>query len=887
MMNEGTPRLSVRDAIKRFFTRQDRFLVAGAIVSLLIIISLTPITRNQSELNSRVEESVISDRSDSFLRQIGHSVDNYDKKIFVHRNTGLLNELNSSHGPKLIDEANIRNPELTIPLYYFEVIHKPEGSGSIDFDDIANLVTSGEENIDNEFIRSLLYPSVKLFYGLDGILYGFEATTPEETSTITINETALNQIVDGVISDSLTSESIQFEKVAFDRADEDPNYQVPPILISEAQILELVSYYLRFSKWLNTPLHHDIEPTISYNEEKSTAKTSVVSRDLILGYRLQIEITVDYGGNLHSVIPVYLNDENEVLSSNFERLASTLGIPVFVVMVLLALVVLARRFSRGLVDATPSKIDALFGASALFIFLVLNATGGIARGESLGVFDIVTPILGTIFGTLGGWLLIFFLSVYASSLSQEVWPYKLKQLNLIRKGYLINQPVGMTMIRSVLYGIILTGMLTLLIYILPDSGIKWTSDQVFYSDQIIFSGLYMIASGIFSVVLIMFFLLLGIAALVHRKFKKSWLTIGIITIFWILSGFVPADLIETIYTVILLAVSGSFIGYILWKNGPVLASLTFLISEWTWIIAEGLWISQNPDILNLLFLAGVPVGLFVFGLYGIKTDITSEELPDYTPAYLLEIANRERMVQELKIARQVQLSFLPETTPTFDGLEIAANCYAANEVGGDYYDFLPVGDHRMGVIIGDVSGKGIQAAFFMTLIKGFTKSLVDGYTEPNAFLNRLNKLFYENSKRGTFISMIYGLYDNSDRTFQFARAGHNPLIIVRGDSQTVEMVESKGLAIGMIADKRFEDVLECKSVSLNPNDLIILYTDGYTEAMNYGSRLYGDERLLDVVQNNADKSAQEMLDAINQDIRSFIGERPASDDMTMIVMRVR
>jgi hypothetical protein len=886
-MNESTQRLTVKDAIKRFFTRQDRFLFAGAILSLIIIIALTPFTRNQSELNYRVSESEILTKSDTFFRNIGFLVTNYSKNVFVRRDVSLLNALNSEHDPNTVKQASTDSPELAIPLYYFRVVLRPEGSGAIGFNDITNLVTSGEDNVDSELIRSLLYPTVELTFGLDGDLSGFETSIPDESIPAQINRIALEQVLGSSLPDSLNPELIQFEYIARDVANDSIENRVFPVLLSEPHVIDLAKYYLRFTKWSDTPLHHDIDPKVTYNEERRSAEVTFQSRDLFLGNRLQIEVTVDHAGNVLGITPSYVDDENEIISSNFESIATTLGLPVFVIMIFLAMIVLVRRFSRGLIDAKPSKIDALFGAASLMVFLILNSTGGLARGESLGAFDIVSPLMGTIFGTIGGWLLVFFLSVYASSLSQELWPYKLKQLNLIRKGYLINQPVGMTMIRTVFYGICLTGILTVMIAIFPDSGIKWASEYVFFTDQVLFSGVYLVASGVFSVVLIMFFLLLGIAALVHRKFKKSWATIGVIAIFWTLSGFVPADLIETNYTIILLAISGTFIGYILWKHGPIMASLSYLVSLWVWTIAEGLWISQNPDILNLLFLASVPIGLLIFGLYGIKTDITSEELPDYTPAYLLELANRERMVQELKIARQVQLSFLPEKTPEFGGLDLAANCYAANEVGGDYYDFLPVEGNKMGVIIGDVSGKGIQAAFFMTLIKGFTKSLVDGYNEPKAFLSRLNKLFYENSKRGTFISMIYGMYDNNSRTFEFARAGHNPLIVVRGGSKSVEMIESKGLAIGMIADNRFEDVLECKSITLSQDDLIILYTDGYTEAMNYGNRLYGDQRLLDVVKKNAEKSAQEMLDAINHDVRNFIGERPASDDMTMIVMRVR
>jgi serine phosphatase RsbU (regulator of sigma subunit) len=134
--------------------------------------------------------------------------------------------------------------------------------------------------------------------------------------------------------------------------------------------------------------------------------------------------------------------------------------------------------------------------------------------------------------------------------------------------------------------------------------------------------------------------------------------------------------------------------------------------------------------------------------------------------------------------------------------------------------------------------------------------------------------------------MIFGLYDGADKSFQFARAGHNPLILVRGNGESVELVQSKGIALGMIVDERFEQMLECLTLNLSTGDTIILYTDGYTEAMNYGNKLYGERRLVEVVQKHAGLAPDMLLAAINQDVRVFMGERPASDDMTMIVMRI-
>src|SRR5690606_4425591 len=145
-----------------------------------------------------------------------------------------------------------------------------------------------------------------------------------------------------------------------------------------------------------------------------------------------------------------------------------------------------------------------------------------------------------------------------------------------------------------------------------------------------------------------------------------------------------------------------------------------------------------------------------------------------TPAFAKNITERQRLQRELEIARDVQMSFLPKSTPDFSGLDIASQCIPAHEVGGDYYDFVKLDKNRLGIIIGDVSGKGTEAAFYMTLTKGFLKALSRSSDSPAAVLSNMNELFYENVERGTFISMIYGIFDIEKNALKLARAGHNP-----------------------------------------------------------------------------------------------------------------
>ena len=883
-MHKGTQKLTIKQAVKRFFTRFDWYLVIGAVVGILILSVATPFVQDSSIINNRIQEDEAVIKAQEFLSNIGYGTANHDSRAYLNRRTSILNGLNQEFSDDEIRQAYELNPGLGIPTYYYSVVFKPIGSNALNLTEITDIITSGNEVDANKLVTSGFFEQVTVDLDLLGNPIGINFTQINDSLTKSINYDAYINALGIQIPDSIISNQIGFRNRSGD--DELEMIEDPLYIITRDQSEKLAEYYLNNTYWSDARLDSSTNGKTVEIDDDSRVTFTYYSENQILNRFLELRISVDVLGNLHQISSEYVDTERDRITFSRNRISETTGIWVLILLTGTALIVLIRRFSRGLLDAQPSKFDALFGAIALFIFIVLNNTGAIARDEPMGFLQILSLIAPAFFGSVGGWFLLFFLSVYASSLSHEVWPQKLKQINLLRKGYLINQPVGMTLIRSVLYAVLLASIMTLVALILPIKGILWTESRVFLSDQVLLSSVHLIASSIFSLMLIMFILLLGVATIVYRRFRSAWVTIVVITVFWAVSGLLPVDFIDRTSTIVLLLVVGGSMGFIFWRHGPILALLTFLVAEILWIFFGGIYISANPDLLNLILLGLFPIGLILFGLVGIKSDITSEELPDYTPMYLVELANRERMVQELKIARQVQLSFLPDSTPEISGLEIAANCFAATEVGGDYYDFQLYPDKKFGVVIGDVSGKGIQAAFFMTLIKGFTKSLADGFREPDKFLTRINSLFYENSKRGTFISMIYGLFDVQSKTFQFARAGHNPLILVRSSSNKAEMIESKGLAIGMISDVRFDETLESVELALESGDMIILYTDGYTEAMSHSHKLYGDDRLLSVVQKNIGSSAQKMLEAINSDVRTFTGATTQSDDMTMVIIRV-
>jgi serine phosphatase RsbU (regulator of sigma subunit) len=267
-----------------------------------------------------------------------------------------------------------------------------------------------------------------------------------------------------------------------------------------------------------------------------------------------------------------------------------------------------------------------------------------------------------------------------------------------------------------------------------------------------------------------------------------------------------------------------------------------------------------------------------------KREIT--DFDEIMPAFAKHITERQRLQQELEIARSVQMSFLPKANPKVVELDIASRCAPALEVGGDYYDFIDAGNKRLGVVVGDVSGKGTQAAFFMTLTKGFVRALAEVSPSPSAVLTRVNKLFYDNVERGVFISMVYGIFDTAGRVLTIARAGHNPVIMRKTKADQVQVVNPMGLALGLDAGDTFAKSIQEVAIPFQSGDLFVFYTDGFPEAMNKTLEEFGEERLCQTVQMHAHRSAAEIMDGIFAEMKQFVGKAKQHDDMTIVVVKV-
>jgi sigma-B regulation protein RsbU (phosphoserine phosphatase) len=253
-------------------------------------------------------------------------------------------------------------------------------------------------------------------------------------------------------------------------------------------------------------------------------------------------------------------------------------------------------------------------------------------------------------------------------------------------------------------------------------------------------------------------------------------------------------------------------------------------------------------------------------------------------------AEKKRMEEELRIARQIQMSLLPRGPLEFPGLGITALCVPAREVGGDYYDFFPLGVHRLGVLIADVSGKGTSAALYMAELKGLVLSLSQIYQSPRQLLIEVNRIISDNLDTRSFITMTYAVIDLEASTMTFARAGHTPLVFLKdGDARGAQSLAPNGLVVGLRipgAQEKFTELLEEHRVELTRGDVIALYTDGITEAMNTRSDLFGDARLSRLIAEHGHLDAADLRERILREIEAFVGHADQHDDMTMILMKV-
>jgi sigma-B regulation protein RsbU (phosphoserine phosphatase) len=272
-----------------------------------------------------------------------------------------------------------------------------------------------------------------------------------------------------------------------------------------------------------------------------------------------------------------------------------------------------------------------------------------------------------------------------------------------------------------------------------------------------------------------------------------------------------------------------------------------------------------------------------------------------------EMRRKERMERELEIAYEMQQSFLPQTLPKVPGIEIAATMRPAREVGGDFYDVIPLSGGRVGVLVADVSDKGVPAALYMalarTLLRAHSLSARPQYLSDaleSAQVRRLMRsgslgalaalgavrqtndyLTEHHSESCMFVTLFYAVYDPQHRLLTYVNAGHNPPLLYNALTGEQDWLLPTDIVVGIMPGRPYE----AQERQLSPGDVLVLYTDGVTEAFNADHQMFGEERLAEIALSHATASAQELVETIETGVTAFAGQAPQSDDLTLLVMR--
>ena len=257
----------------------------------------------------------------------------------------------------------------------------------------------------------------------------------------------------------------------------------------------------------------------------------------------------------------------------------------------------------------------------------------------------------------------------------------------------------------------------------------------------------------------------------------------------------------------------------------------------------------------------------------------------YNAIVYSEANEKKRLDHDLQIARDIQRILLPSKPPPIDGFDIAGVNIPARQVSGDYFDYIKVDEDRLGVVIADVSGKGVPASLIMAICRSVLRAEARLGQSPAEVLRKVNRQLYPDIKEDMFISMAYLILDHKKNQFILSRGGHDAPLLYRAATGEVETLKPPGMALGIDSGDVFDRITGDLSVPLATDDCLVLYTDGVTEMLDANGDEFGPERMLRSIRASASEGAQGVIARLTDDVRNFAAGHPQNDDITLIVVR--
>src|SRR5262245_3650638 len=328
----------------------------------------------------------------------------------------------------------------------------------------------------------------------------------------------------------------------------------------------------------------------------------------------------------------------------------------------------------------------------------------------------------------------------------------------------------------------------------------------------------------------------------------------------------------------------------LYRNFGLLAVIVTMMASRTALSSAALLAQGSAPLQASGRHAAIGLGVMIIvALVGLWKSSDAKEEETAIKELPESRAERERLQAEFSVARKAQLRMLPDAPPSAPGVAISAVCNPSKDVGGDLYDFLALPEGKIGVVIADVSGKGVPASLYMTLTKGLLDSVAEYETDPGEILREVNRHLYDVCRRKTFVTMFLGVIDPLRRTLSYARAGHNPTIIHRNggaSDRKTWMLKSPGMGMGLNQGGAFDRSLKVETIQLERGDKLFFYSDGITEAMNEKLDEYGEDRLMTMAERTNGLSAEQSRDAVMADVAEFLGAAHPQDDQTLVVLQI-
>lgn len=297
------------------------------------------------------------------------------------------------------------------------------------------------------------------------------------------------------------------------------------------------------------------------------------------------------------------------------------------------------------------------------------------------------------------------------------------------------------------------------------------------------------------------------------------------------------------------------------------------LAEWVRVLGQGEDFSKQMD-----FSETGEIGEIARAFSDITTKFKDSQK---------RLVKQEQLQKEMQVAKEIQQTLLPTEFPKIESYEIGAFYEAAKEVGGDYFDFVEVDNDSLGIVVADVSGKGVPGSLVMTMIRTSLRTESRGLKDSNTVLSKVNNFVVNDMKKGMFVTVFYVIIDAKRRRLNYSSAGHNPMILYRGSTQKTYFLNPRGFPIGisLAEDDLFAKSITADTIQLKEDDILLLYTDGITEAMNKRREMFGEERLLKTIREYGNLPVQPFVEKIRDEVHSFTEDFPQNDDITLVVIK--